>query len=102
MVSPRSVIDATLLPLPDSPTTPSTIALRQRERDAVDRAHDAVVGREPDTQVSYLEKCGHLLTDPGSRSGSAQGPPGLGDRMTVPLEQDLHQRDQLNEETGLS
>ena len=38
--------ESTVLPEPDSPTMPRVCAALERERHAVDRAHDAPVGRE--------------------------------------------------------
>ena len=49
-------IAVTLLPEPDSPTMPSTSPGRERERDAVDGAHEAVLGAERDVQVAHLEQ----------------------------------------------
>ena len=49
----------TLLPDPDSPTTPS-VSPGWTERDAVDGLDHAVVGREVDLQVLDLEqRLGH-------------------------------------------
>ena len=42
----------TLLPQPDSPTTPSVAARRDLERHAIDRAHRAVLGAELRHQVA--------------------------------------------------
>ena len=47
----------TLLPLPDSPTIPSVCTLLDRERDAVDRLDDAVLGGERGLKVLDFEKC---------------------------------------------
>ena len=46
----------TLLPEPDSPTMPEHLAPPQLERDAVHRAHDAVLGAERHMQVADVEQ----------------------------------------------
>ncbi len=60
-------ITVTLLPEPDSPTMPSTSPGLERERDAVDRAHDAVLGAERDAQVAYLEQRSLTWAAPAGR-----------------------------------
>ena len=55
----------TVLPQPDSPTTPSVSPRVDREVDAVDRAHHAVVGREMRLEPADLEqRLGHALSAP--------------------------------------
>ena len=53
---PITVRKVTLLPEPDSPTTPSVSPGSERERDAVDGLHEAVVGREVDAEVLDLQE----------------------------------------------
>ncbi len=48
--------DVTLLPQPDSPTSPSVRPAIEREAHAVDRGELAVVGREMRAQVANLEQ----------------------------------------------
>ena len=54
--SPMIVRHVTLLPEPDSPTMPSVLPSLDRERDAVDRLHDAVVRLEVGLEVVDLEE----------------------------------------------
>ena len=44
--------ESTVLPEPDSPTMPSVLPALERERDAVDRAHEAAVGLEVGLEVA--------------------------------------------------
>ncbi len=53
---PSASSRVTDLPEPDSPTIASTSPRCDRERDAVDGAHEAVLGRERDAQVLDLEQ----------------------------------------------
>ncbi len=46
----------TVLPQPDSPTTPHRLAALDAQVDAVDGAHHAVVGLEPGLQSADVEK----------------------------------------------
>ncbi len=62
------VIAVTVLPQPDSPTTPSVSPRVDRQVDAVDRADHAVIGREMGLQPADFEQAlavGHL-TSPGA------------------------------------
>ena len=45
----------TVLPEPDSPTTPSNLAFGHVEGNAVDGAHDALLGAEADAEIADLE-----------------------------------------------
>ena len=48
--------DSTVLPEPDSPTMPSGAPALERERHAVDRAHETAVGVEVRRDVGDLEQ----------------------------------------------
>ena len=55
-ISFSTVSAVTLLPQPDSPTTPSVSPRVDRKIDAVDRVHHAVVGGEMGLQAADLEQ----------------------------------------------
>ena len=55
-VKPRIVIAATVLPEPDSPTTPSVRPLPHLVGDPVDRFHHTVFGRKLDAQILDAQK----------------------------------------------
>ena len=59
-ISPRMESPVTLLPEPDSPTSPTTSPAADIERHAVDRLHDARAGEEMRLQVADLEQAHRL------------------------------------------
>ncbi len=64
------VIAVTLLPQPDSPTTPSVSAPVEREGDAVDGLDDAVHDVEMGPQVAHIEQRRRV---PARRSRPSRG-----------------------------
>ena len=67
-------IAVTVLPQPDSPTTPSVSPRSMREVDAVDRLHHAVVGGEVGLQAPDLEQRRHQITRRGSSASRSPSP----------------------------
>ena len=55
-IRPITAIMVTLLPEPDSPTTPSTSPASQGHVEAVDRAERAAMGLEFDREVADFEQ----------------------------------------------
>ena len=65
----------TVLPQPDSPTTPTRLAAPDRDVDAVDRLHHAVVGREMRLEAADFEqRLGHYITLRGSSASRRPSP----------------------------
>ena len=58
---PMTDMGVTVLPEPDSPTTPSTSPARDRERDPVDGADEALLGAERHLEIVDVEQL--LLRD---------------------------------------
>ena len=55
-ISRITAIIETVLPEPDSPTMPTHLAEGDRQREPVDRVHDAALRPERDAQVADLEQ----------------------------------------------
>ena len=65
----------TVLPQPDSPTTPSVSPRRDREVDAVHRLHHAVVGGKVRLEAANFEqRLGHHITLRGSSASRRPSP----------------------------
>ena len=72
------------LPLPDSPTRPSSSPSPQLERDAVDRMHERAAARDPAADAEVLDEVAHLersrpfvlipAPDGSTRRGGPAGP----------------------------
>ena len=74
-ISFRTESAVTVLPQPDSPTTPTVSPRCDGEVDAVDRVHHAVVGREMGLEPADLEqRLGHHITRRGSSASRSPSP----------------------------